>query len=392
MKRLETLPDITDPRYKPIWDLAVVRAAKRKQSHPAPEEIIDVFADLLPKFTELDGTINLQKKAFKLALPHVYPEAPGLILREMNLDDIEQIIPRMAYATPELARQAVMVRFKDPFTQCLAWEYKRRLIQTESLRLRPDNSVEIGTSVHVMKRSGAFWREIEKPVFERLAALGVNMVHTFTLNTLLKYWKPIIVEFYKGSSSRVSPLTTQFSYPLDLSVFTGWPERRSAGANWEYSAEGMTFREMSVKDLPTVLKELRVMHRLGESAADQLDEKFMLDRGAVLLGYKDGVLTTIRAIRPHRTKSDKGVYSLYNKITNSREEKITRWVFNIWAQLLGYKTIITFINEDHKTKSQIGKYVESQEDLRVAQTYTEFGMKWYVLESTVADSIARGIK
>jgi hypothetical protein len=333
----------------------------------------------------------MEKRAFApMVLPYVYADMPGLSIREFTSADLEVIAPLLAYKDIETSRLAITTRMNDPFTQTLSWEFKGRLIQTESLRLKPDNSVEIGTAVHLTHRSAAFWREAERPIFKRLHKLGITTLSTLTLNSLLKYWKMIIEDHYKGKAGRVSPLTTQFTYPLDLTVFKGWPKRRTAGPDWRYEVEDTVFREMQPEELPTVLDEIRKMHRSGESVANHLDEKYTLDRASVLLGTKDGKLVTIRAIRQNSTNPNKGNYSIYNRMSAGREEKVARLVSNLWFQQLGYEKVVAFYTEMQKPTG-VGSYVQSQDGLRITE-FIDRGMLTYAVESTVADSIARGIR
>lgn len=391
MARLEELPDITDPRFQPVWLIAVNRTAKKLGRTPSSDEIVNVYAELLPNFTEPDGSVNTAKKVFTLPeLPYAYPDMPGLILREMNAEDIELIIPRMAYKDAETARSAVMTRVNDPFTQMLAWEFRRRLVQTESLRLKPDGSVEIGTAVHMMHRTSEFWREIEKPVFERLLAVGAKEMSTLTLNSLLKYWKPIIVDVYKGKAGRVSPLTTQFTYPLDLSVFKGRPERRTADPGWSYKYKNMTFREMSPSELPQVMAAIQSWHKAGKNVANLFEEKYVLDRAAVLLGFIDDELAFVRAIRP-RSKDSGGNYALYSRLYRRFDEHVMRYASNLWFKALGYEKVTSFAQTGKHSHAAIDGYLKNQPHLQTGPVFIDHGVQMLPIITKVSDVLQYSI-
>lgn len=303
---LSELPDITDERYKPLWEMAVRRTAKCLQRTPTTDEIVAVYADLVPRFTESDGTVNLEKKAFVLPnLPYAYPEAPGLILRPLQPQDAEIIAPLMVYPELETSRRVAAIRAADPFTQTLAWEYRGRLVQTESLRWKPDGSVEIGMAVHCMPRTAEFWREIEKPVFERLKSMGITTMSTLTLNKLLPYWEPILHNFYHAKAGRVSPLTTHFTYPLDLAVFKGWPKRLTLGPDWKWTHEaaGLVVREMRQDELVTVSRDLvqswgSETHPRLALSRQVLDEQWWLDRATVLVAHRGDEQVGVFILRP----------------------------------------------------------------------------------------------
>lgn len=391
MVHLRELPDITTEPYKTLWMRAVVRTGKKLQRVPTTDEITEVYEHLLSRFTESNGEVNLDKKAFALpGLPYAYPDMPGLILREMNAEDIELIIPRMAYKDAETSRSAIMARVNDPFTQMLAWEFNRRLVQTESLRLKPDGSVEIGTAVHCMQRTAEFWREIEKPVFERLLSLGVKTVSTLTLNSLVKYWKPIIVDFYHGKEGRVSPLTTQFTYPTDLSVFRGRTERRTAGPGWSYKYKNMTFREMTHSELPQVMAAIQSWHKAGENVAHLFEEKYVLDHAAVLLGFIDDELVFVRAIRP-RSKDAGGNYALYSRLYRRFDEHIMRYASNLWFKALGYERVTSFAQTGKHSHAAIDGYLKNQPHLQTGPVFVDHGVQMLPIITQVSDVLQYSI-
>lgn len=367
-------------RHEALWLLAAKRTARKLKVEPSTEAIEATYLGLLEKFADTTGTVDLTKKIFVLpGLPYTYPEVSGLVLREMTLEDVEAIVPRMSYDTPELARQAVMARFTDPFTQMLAWDFNGKLVQTESLRLLPNGSVEVGTSVHLMKRSGMFWREAERPVFERLATLGVTTMSTLTLTKLLKYWKPIIKGFYKGEVGRVSPLTTQFTYPLDLSVFRDWSERRTAGPNWSYKLGHLTFREMHSDELLTIMSAITRMYKTsanGVVSAQLLEEKYTLDKASVLLGFSNDDLFMVRSIRP-REKADHGNHTIHHTVARNVEQSLGSLVAHLWFKALGYRKATIFLRDAQIKHPQIALVNKAHDAAKI------FSFEWSFVDQGV---------
>lgn len=372
MAHLHELPDITVEPYKSLWFRALVRASKRLQRTPTTEEIVEVYAKLLPMFAEADGSLNLEKKVFVLPnLPYAYPEAPGLILRPLLPQDAEIIAPLMVYPELETSRRVATIRAADPFTQTLAWEYKRRLVQTESLRWKPDGSVEIGMAVHCMPRTAEFWREIEKPVFERLQSMGVTTMSTLTLNKLLPYWEPILHEFYHAIPGRVSPLTTHFTYPLDVSVFKGWPNRKTVpGWSWSHDAAGVVMREMSMNEYQTIEKELAdswggETHPRLPLVRETLDEQWNLDRASILVAYVGDRLVGVFSVRSRRQKGEAHLAALAkdgDPVTSLLWRVIYRGVCE-WAYAVGYTTLITLVPkaiEDSKLQQNLLRHTRAK--------------------------------
>lgn len=383
-------------RNEAVWLIAAKRVAKTLKRSPDTGDVLPVYHELLAKFTEPDGTVNTKKKVFAFpGLPYPFPEVPGLILREMNSADVETIIPLMAYPTPEAARVGVAYRFNDPFTQTLAWEFRGQLLQTEAFTLHPDGLAESAISVHNSKRSAAFWREAERPVFERLQALGVTGLKAIVLRNLVSFWQPLLVNVYHAVvSDDTREKTVEFRYPVDLSVFKGWNTRITAGADWSYAYKDLSFREMRADELKSTMQAVQKMHKTanGEKAAQLLEEAYLLDRAAVLLGFKNGELFTVRSVRPHSRQAGRGNYAIYNSLKNTPDQHAAVYASAVWYRALGFSRVTIFATQEQVEHPSIRAYMDKENQAQQIFEFVDRGIKKYVLATSVDVVLSKTIE
>jgi hypothetical protein len=144
-----------------------------------------------------------------------------------------------------------------------------------------------------------FWREAERPVFEALKAVGVKKIQSRTRADRPDWIQALKDNYGAVETGEWDSKTKRLEYPLDLTIFKGWPARRLLGFDmttgpvrtWEATAADIPAMKVLAAQIPGAQRQI---------ALRMIDEWWHLDRATILLGSRNGNLRYIRAVRESR--------------------------------------------------------------------------------------------
>ena len=311
------------------------------------------------------------------SVPYAFPDVPGLMLEPMSeahLDEAAQLLvaarpnwrctggcwvgsgsPDMCSAGPTgHARDALAQRLVAADTWALALTFAGRPLQVELLRL--DDAAEAVTIDLTLRatreRPSWFWREALRPLVEACAALGRTRFDVWSgMEPGARAWRTFYAE-QVGARQTVDSSDgrrigffrsggTRWTWPVDLSPFTGWPARRTVGFDqvdgrvrvWEATeAELPAVRQLIADQVPIARRAI---------ALRMVDEWWHLDRATLLLGARDGELRYARAIRPR--KGAVAGFSILSGVFDEPEQRQMGQAVLAWCKAAGYETVTGFI-------------------------------------------------
>lgn len=296
---------------------------------------------------------------------------PGLLWRPFNvMRDIDLCAPVAIEAGLELpecpgtechcdppgahAWISLMKRFARHDRWRFILEYKGSPIQAELVTFL-DGKATINFTMHFNReRPHWFWREAEKPIFERLARAGYKTVFSRTRKDRPD-WIAALKKNYGAVEVAEEEKVRVLEYPIDLNIFKGIPARLSLGSDWSLSQDNITIREATDIDYSAVVEMVRDAWKGNprlELSLRVLDEWWNLDRAALLLMYEDGKLIDARLFR-HRTGNIVSVSSLVPLSKILRQLALYAGLYHQWARQLGYKKMTTFVDEESYQRNQL---------------------------------------
>ena len=284
-----------------------------------------------------------------------YP-VPGLALEKMttaHLDDAAALAissgiypaacpdgicaPPEAHAWMQLAR-----RIDNPHSWSMVWTFQGRPVQYEVVVLNAARTAGIfSLTVHATReRPRWFHRELEQPVFQALDRLGILRLESRTRSDRPD-WIQSLKDNYGATDAGTAGAITRLRFPLDLTVFKGWPARTAVGHDvttgavrtWEATeADLPALKALIARDVPATRQAIAVR---------MVDEWWHLDRAAILLGAKDGTLRYARALRL-RKPGVAGLAHLGAMFDEPEQAQVTAHVRQ-WCRAAGYTTLSSFV-------------------------------------------------
>jgi hypothetical protein len=268
---------------------------------------------------------------------HDFDDVPGLRVRPLTADDLE---PAAAGAVESGLQHA---RCPDEAAPCCrppeahAWfrlaeridrddtwqlvlEHDGRPLQMELILVNGDQAVFSYTTHFTRERPHWFWREAERPVFERLRSAGVTRIHSRTRKDRPD-WIQALKDNYGAVDDGVwDDKTVRLRFDPDeaLKRCTGWPARRTAGQAWAWAQGPIKVWEGTEADLPAVEA---LIEQIGSESRrafirERVKDWWHLDRATLVLSARDGELTTARLIRSRR-EGKSGLF-VFSPLTTER--------------------------------------------------------------------------
>ena len=316
----------------------------------------------------------------------VFPEVPGLTLEPMHaghLDEAAQIAidsgleaatcpdgtcqPPEAHAWLQLA-----ARLDHPDQWQFALTFQGRPLQYEVIVFDETRTTALFTITYhtTRERPSWFWREAERPVFAAMQDVGVR-----TLLSRTRSDRPDWIASLKANygaverGSRRGGAVTLLEYPLNLSRFTGWPTRKTVG--FDQTLGRVRVWEATEADLPAVHQLIDDTVPIARKALAHrvADEWWHLDRAALLLGARDGVLRYARAIR-HR-RGTQGGMTFLSGLFNEGELELSAQLANQWAKQAGYATLSIFAKPEALAAGRVPQLIQARQ-ARVVKQHTQF--------------------
>ena len=313
-----------------------------------------------------------------------YEDVPGLRLRPLSADDLDLAAPSAIEAGLQLARCPnetpccrppeahawfrLASRIDRDDTWQLVLEHEGRPLQMELILVNGDRAMFSYTMHFTRERPHWFWREAERPIFEKLKAAGVTRIHSRTRKD-----RPDWIQVLKDNYGAVDDgawddktVRLKFDPETALNRMQGFPARRRV--------DGIPLlREGSEADLIAVealLEELPAAQR--EPMRRTMREWWHLDRASLLLLHDDtGALRAARMIRHRRGTVAGFLLPTAMKTTPGYETKFTDAV-KAWARGAGYSTLTGFTPSRLMEHPRVKALYQAAGGVRIVKEHSRF--------------------
>lgn len=278
-----------------------------------------------------------------------FPEAPGLRLRPFTAADLDVAAdvaveagiysaecpegsecgcrPPAAHAWLRLARR---IDNGDAWQLCL--EFEGRPLQYELVHL-DGRTATVTLTYHLNReRPHWFWRETERPVFERLAALGYTHLDARTRKDRPDWIAALQRNYGAEVLGEWDEHTARLRFPIDraLTRMQGWPARPSVPSP--------DLRELTPEEAePLIEQAWGLGHERLPLAKRLAREWYYLDRAAILAA-EDG-------IRIVRTRDPEARVASVGWLTPMRELPRATPAVEAWLRGAGYIRLTSFVPE-----------------------------------------------
>jgi hypothetical protein len=266
--------------------------------------------------------------------------------------------------------------------QQFLWTWNGEPIQIEIYNVDEMNLIVHATrTIHFSKaRPYWFWRELMKPVYSWFDSHGIEKIVSI-VGTVRRDWIEALKRNFNPKVFQLSETAWKAVYPLDLSLFQGWPERKTLGSGWSMeTSDGVLVREMGAEEIPQI-KEF-IKDSWGDNPRKSLPlhlvgEWFFLDRATLLGGFVNGKLSWVRAMRYRR----EGIAGLaeFNSV-DCQEPKVRQSIYSKmeeWARQVGYSKITYFIEQ--KLRDRALSYYDPP-DVKVIALHDNYKIPMYEME------------
>jgi len=245
----------------------------------------------------------------------------------------------------------------DPNIWCIKTVWKGEIIQVETYHFSGE-TVEVGFTSHIgSSRPTWFWRQMAKPVFEAFYGHGFETLKT-SIRKDRRDWAENLKKIYGAKELRETDKGIHLKYKIEatLALIGDWPERKTLGVDWRWKKQDIEVREATEGDLPALYSAIDAdwgTNPRKELALKRINESWELDRGAILLGFKEDKIINARAyIERTEPTLNLSVFPLRSKTGVVEaippevvaDNIITIEGFNDWQKAVGY-TVTSFILE-----------------------------------------------
>lgn len=354
----------SDLKLHPIWNHAVYWVALETDNFQDNALVDPVFA----KFQ--------QKIVAASPLPYAFPEVPGLIIRRAVVADIPAIADMLIKSGNVQEERAVALLeqlVNDPFAWAMIWELDGTPIQFETIMLGPDDAAYIGYLVHFARTYAQWvWGAMEAPVRDWLTTSGYKTLRSLMRKDRAAYRLERTKKVYNLRQTGETENFIRLEWELESKALPKFPARKTAGIGWEFSYKNVWFREMQDSDLADVKAAIidefeRAGLRRGDDAAHLLEERWRVEKAAVLLGYVNGKIRFVRTARER--EPGQAAVSTLNPLLVNNESCIVSYVAVMWLRLLGYTSAVMFIPEKQLRTEKMRRYLNE-----VTQYMKEFSV------------------
>lgn len=326
--------------------------------------------------------------------------ANGLAVAEADIHDVQRIaaaVRRSGFYPHTDAEDLVEGWHRDPNSWLLVFSWQGRVVQYEHICFEGDGCVRFGFTEHVMhERPYWFWRCLEQPVFDQLAAAGITEAYSLVRSDAVKYVEALKSAYAAEDGGQVAGRFTRLDYALQRTVDQPavFPARRTAGAGWQWtSADGNTLVREAFDGAPAraLIKASWKGNPRTAEILGMFDERVALDSATVLIGEtsadgKNYIPAIVYVVR-ERSREVALFSTLMPYADALAQDAAVRGVME-WHRAVGYLKATTFFTQaqlDHPS----GK-------LRVQQLGGAVGAKrkyaagtWYELSVDIAETLAR---
>lgn len=327
--------------------------------------------------------------------------ANDLAIEEADVHDVQLIaaaVRRSGFYPHTDAEELVDGWHRAPNSWLLVFSWQSRVVQYEHICFEGDGCVRFGFTEHVMhERPYWFWRCLEQPVFDQLAAAGIAQAYSLVRSDAVEYVEALKATYAAEDGGQVAGRFTRLEYALKQTVDrpAAFPARRTAGDGWQWKSADGNMRVREALDGAPARALIKASWKGNPRTAEILgmfDERVALDSATVLIGETsaDGKKYTPAIVYVVRERSHEvSLFSTLMPYADALAQDVaTRGVIE-WHRAAGYTKATTFFTQaqlDHPS----GK-------LRVQQLGGTVGLKrkyaagaWYELSVDIAEALVRG--
>lgn len=316
-------------------------------------EAVTILEELqeLKRFSDLPLTIDLNQQPF-FKRPNTdksfsIPDVDGLKARSFDVEkDFDAVFQASVENNihKEDEWKEFAARLEDIGNIQFLHELNGQPIHFEIYQAEGDK-LHITRTMHLSKgRPYWFWREIMKPIFQHFADHGTTELNSLIVTDYTE-WVDSLKTNYKAQIVPVKDKVWKAKYPLDMSIFTGWPARKTHGLGWRIDQSDVLVKEGTAADLADVRAAIdnswdqTTLYK--DRALQMLDEWWTLDKATLLLGYAKNKLADVRMIR-HR--ADKVSASTALMRLDQEVAPIVDLASFQWQAEHGYQTATIFVD------------------------------------------------
>ena len=300
---------------------------------------------------------------------HEFPIS-GLKWRAFYLNDLEMVTPRIiesaiypqtcpedsnCHCYPKERHPTLMLasRITNPAHWNFILEFDGEPIQFESI-YHDNQRVVIDLTVHFMReRPHWFWRECEKPIFEKIIQNGFT-----SLESRARKDRPDWIEAlkfnYQAKEIREEEKVKILQYPLDLSLFKGFPQRRILG--WSTKVDDIYMREAVEEDFPAI--EIFLGQSWKENAQRltlvnrMLREWYCLDQATIILAFKGNDLIQVYMVRQRKDQLSSVSFLISLLTYKAQDFDLMSKAVREWQIQAGYKESSFWLNQNGWAKME----------------------------------------
>jgi hypothetical protein len=321
------------------------------------------------------------------------PDVPGLIWRPFDFQkDLDLCAPRSieggihfaecpgveCHCDPpgDHAFMMLMKRFARPDRWKFILEYNSNPLQVELVSFNEGRATISFTMHFNRERPHWFWREAERPIFERLLKAGYQKVYSRTRKD-----RPDWIESLKQNYGAVEVAEEEkvkiLEYQIDLGRFTGFPQRKTL-PDWSYRNDTVYAREGTAEDLPQI-RDLIDKAWGGNPrkliSLNNLEMWMNLDRATSLLIFKDDALIDVKLIRHRRNGVAATSYLIPAKALGNDLYHTSRQIAHLWMKEAGYAQS-SFMLETNLMGAMLSYWKESAEERQQEAVFVEHPTKF----------------
>lgn len=287
--------------------------------------------------------------------------------------------------------ESVDIMHRDANAWVLAFTWKGEVIQYECLTLAGD-TVKFGFTEHTMReRPYWFWRALEQPVLEQLAAHGVTRGVSTVRSDATAYLAELQRTYAAtslgtvGEDGKYTELEYQLARTVEQPATFLMP--RSAGAAWQWRSGQVSVREFT--DLAAARAVIVAAWKGASRTAEMLrmlDERVGLDAATMLIGESPATGPIIYVVR-ERSADASSMSGLMPWTKTPEEGLITNGVI-AWHAAVGYAKATTYY-VPKRLNHPLGRVMVARTGATVTGERSFKGTRWSEISIDVAAAIAR---
>lgn len=296
-------------------------------------------------------------------LPWTHPDAPGLVVRQVDPEDLDHLAAATAALGVELARcpdeaapccqppeahtwLALAHRILPEHVWAFTVTWQGTPIQFELMEQAPV-PVSVATWHLTPERPAWFWREAWRPIADGLRDLGHATMRGLIRGDLTEWIEVLKAEYGARPVGRYQGGGVQLEYDLAAIRFDGLPARRTVPVVWVAPGDAsVEVRELDLETARTEITRLWTARKTPNAARNMVEslriaeERWALDRASLLGGFIGGECEIVVPLSPR--SADRAGYATCTPYRSTPQAGLVQLGILRWAEAAGYTTASTW--------------------------------------------------